>query len=144
MLDRDFLQSLGIREALLPPEARPEGVLADLPADLPVAGPAGVPAELLELEDEALEKLIKELHTKGTPYVFLMPNGIHKAAIFPEEGLGLYDLELSFQDLLSLIVLWKHGAELTAYETRDGLWYPETADPSRDIIVQLEDLERSE
>jgi hypothetical protein len=93
MLDTDFLRSLGIREELLPPgEGSREVASAINEQDLPRAGEKGVPPELLELNDQDLEKFLKERCTQDNPYVFLLGNGITKVAIYPYSTLGRYDL----------------------------------------------------
>jgi hypothetical protein len=98
MLDIDFLRSLGIREEFLPLGLNPREVPpASNEQILAIAGDNGIPAELLSLSSAELERLFKEQHTQENPYVFLVPNGVHKFAVYPEETLGKYDLEFTAQ-----------------------------------------------
>lgn len=63
MLDVEFLKGLGIREELLPSGPTPQNAAAEdanSHLELPIAGNNGFPAELLNLEAEGLEKLLKE------------------------------------------------------------------------------------
>ena len=62
-------------------------------------------AELLSLSSAELERLFKEQHTRENPYVFLMPNGIHKFAVYPEETLGKYDLEFTAQEFMTFVAI---------------------------------------
>jgi hypothetical protein len=96
----------------------------------------------LIFDDEELNQLLKEVHTRENPYVFLMLGGVHRAAVFPGEALGLYDVEYSVEQFLGLIAFVKSGYHFTGYQTRDGVGHPETADPSLSESVTLDDLHR--
>jgi hypothetical protein len=146
MLDIDFLKSLGIKEGLLlspQPDSGPKGAKADLTEVLPVAGPLGVPPELLTLDAEELENFLIEGHSQENPYVFLMPTGIHKMAVFPGQVQEIYDLELTAEEFINFIAVSKIiGTELTGYQTRDGHWHSTSANPSPAVRASLAELER--
>ena len=60
------------------------------------------PIELLSLSEAELEKLLKEEHSQENPYVYFMPDGIHKAAVYPDKVPGEYDLEWTAKDFINL------------------------------------------
>jgi hypothetical protein len=144
MLDTEFLRSLGIKEELLRPQPEPQAgeIERDLPQVLPTAGPRGLPSELLSLSKEGLEKLLKEEHTQGNPYVFNMPNGIHKAAVYPDKALGEYDLEWPAKEFIFLVALARDPDldGMLVYKLRHGPWHSVAPNPShkvRDLVLRL-------
>lgn len=145
MLDTEFLRSLGIREELLPPKLDPQAGEADrdLPQVLPMAGPRGFPAELLTLSEADLEKLLKDEHTQENPYVYCMPNGIHKAAVYPDKPLGEYDVEWPAKEFINLVALARDPdlEGMLAYNLRYGPWHSVDPNPSqevRDLLLWLD------
>lgn len=125
MLDVGFLKSLGIRAELLPSKPNPQNPPpedAGTNLELPIAGNNGFPAELLNLDAEEPKKLLKEQHSHENPYVFLMPNGIHQVAVYPETILQKYDLEFTAKEFITFIALVGKG-KIDAYKTREGQWY---------------------
>jgi hypothetical protein len=146
MLDVGFLRSLSIREELLPPPPIPQAGESkrDLPQVLPRAGPRGLPAELLSLSEAELEKLLKEEHTQENPYVYGMPNGRHKAAVYPDKPLGEYDLEYTAKEFIILIALARDPdiVGMLAYRPRHGQWHSVDPNPSqemKDLLLMLDD-----
>ena len=146
MLDTEFLRGLGIREELLRRQPEPQAGERerDLPPALPMAGPRGLPAELLSLSEAGLEKLLKEERTRENPYVYCMPNGIHKAAVYPDKALGEYDVEWSAKEFIFLVALARDPdlEGMLAYKTRHGPWHAVGPDPSQemsDLLLGLDD-----
>jgi hypothetical protein len=149
MLDTAFLRSLGIREEMLPPppESHAGGTGGNLPPALPTAGPRGVPAELLTLSDVELEKLLKEKHTQEKPYVYLMPNGIHRAAVYPNKVLGEYDVEWPAKEFINLLALARDPdlEGMLAYKPKHGPWYsvdPNSSQEIKDLLLRLDNDDR--
>jgi hypothetical protein len=150
MLDIEFLRSLGIREELLRPQPDLQAgkLEGDLTPVLPTAGPRGLPVELLSLSEEELEKMLMEEHTQETPYVYRMPNGIHKAAVYPDKTLGKYDVEWTAKEFIFLVAL---GRDLDlegmlVYNPRHGPWHSVDPNPSqevRDLLLWLENDDRN-
>jgi hypothetical protein len=138
MLDTEFLRSLGLREEVLRPQPEPQAVEEerDLPKVLPTAGPRGIPAELLSLSEAELEKLLKEEHTQEDPYVFGMPNGIHQAAVYPDQALGEYDLEWPAEEFIFLVALARDPdlEGMLAYKTSHGTWHSVDPNPSLEVM----------
>ena len=120
----------------------------DLPPVLPTAGPRGLPAELLSLSEAELEKLLKEEHTQENPYVYCMPNGIHKAAVYPDKTLGEYDLEWTANQFIFLVGLARDPdlEGMLAYKPRHGPWHSVDPNPSQameDLVLWLDDDDRN-
>jgi hypothetical protein len=132
MLDIEFLRSLGITEEFRRPDPEPKTVEAgpNFPPVLPTAGPRGIPTELLSLSEAELRKLLKEEHTQENPYVYRMPNGIHKAAVYPDKTLGEYDLEWTTNQFIFLVGLARDPDldGMLAYKPRHGPWH--SVDPN--------------
>lgn len=106
MLGNDFLRSLGIKEELLPSvESAPAVALADNDqTTLPMAREYGIPTELLELQTDELEKMLKEEYTQENPYVYMFSINNLKVAVYPKETLGkknLYILEYTADEFIS-------------------------------------------
>jgi hypothetical protein len=148
MLDTEFLRSLGIKEELPrpPPEPQAGEEGRDLSQALPMAGPRDLPAELLSLTGEELEKLLKEDHTQENPYVFGMPNGIHKAAVYPYKTLGKYDVEWSVKEFIFLVTLARDPdlEGMLAYKPRHGPWHAVDPNPSQEVMDLLLGLDHDE
>ena len=89
---------------------------------LPMAGDNGIPAELLSLSTDELERRLNGQHTQENPYIFLMPNAIHKVAVYPDETLGKYDLEFTAHEFMTFIAIGSE-TKMEAYCTRDGQWH---------------------
>jgi hypothetical protein len=138
MLDFKFLRSLGLKEELPvpPPEPQAGERERDLPPGLPTAGPRGLPAELLSLSEAELEKLLKEEHTEENPYMYRMPNGRHKAAVYPDKTLGRYDLEYTANQFISLVALARDPdiEGMLAYKPRQGPWHAVDPNPSQAVM----------
>jgi hypothetical protein len=149
MLDNAFLRSLGVREEMLPapPGPQDEKIGSDLLQSLPTAGPRGLPAELLSLSEAELEKLLKEEHSQENPYMYFMPNGIHKAAVYPDKVRGEYDLEFTAKHFINLLALAR-DPEIDGtldYKLRDGSWHSVAPNPSQEVgdsLLRLDDDER--
>jgi hypothetical protein len=149
MLDIEFLRSLGIPEEFRRPDPEPKTVAAEpnSPPVLPTAGPCGLPTELLSLREVELEKLLKEEHTEENPYMYRMPNGIHKAAVYPDKTLGRYDLEYTANQFISLVALARDPdiEGMLAYKPRHGPWHAVDPNPSQavmDFLLGLDDDDR--
>jgi hypothetical protein len=149
MLNTEFLRSLGIREEmLLPPGPHAGETGGNLPPALPMAGPRGVPAELLGLSEAELEKLLEEEHSQENPYVFCMPNGIHQAAVYPDKVRGEYDLEFTAKNFINLITLARDPEieGMLAYKPRHGPWHAVAPNPGqevKDLLFRLDHENRS-
>jgi hypothetical protein len=150
MLDFEFLSSLGLKEELLRPQPQPQAGERerDLPPVLPTAGPRGLPAELLSLSEAELEKLLKEEHTQENPYVFNMPNGRHKAAVYPDKPPEEYDLEYTAKEFIFLVALARDPDidGMLAYKPRHGPWHAVDPNPSQevmDLLLLLDDDDRN-
>jgi hypothetical protein len=150
MLDSKFLRSLGLREEVLQtqPETQAGERERDLPPVLPTAGPRGLPAELLGLREAELEKLLKEEHTQENPYMYRMPNGRHKAAVYPDKTLGRYDLEYNANQFISLVALARDPdiEGMLAYTPRHGPWHAVDPNPSqemKDLLLLLDGDDRN-
>jgi hypothetical protein len=148
MLDIEFLRSLGLKEELPvpPPEPQAGERERNLPPVLPTAGPCGLPAALLSLSEEELEKLFKEEHTQENPYMYRMPNGIHKAAVYPEKTLGEHDLEWPAKEFIHLMALARDPDldGMLAYNPRHGPWNAVDPNPSqemKDLLLGLDDAD---
>lgn len=150
MLDIEFLRSLGIREELLPRPPGPQAaeIGGNLPPALPKAEPCGFPAELLDLSKADLETLLKEKHTQENPYVYLMPNGIHQAAVYPDKVLGEYDVEWPARQFIHLVALARDPdiSGMLAHKPRHGPWHSVDPNPSpemKDELLRLDHDDRS-
>ena len=141
MLDNEFLRSLGIREELLPPPPGPQaGKMGEnLPPALPRAGPRGLPAELLDLSKAELVELLTEKHTQENPYVYLMPNGVHQAAVYPDKVLGEYDIEWPAKEFINIVTLARDSEieGMLAYNPRHGPWDSVDPNPSQEVKDSL-------
>jgi hypothetical protein len=149
MLDFEFLRSLGLKEEspVPPPEPQAGERERDLPPVLPMAGPCGLPAELLSLSEAELEKLLKEEHTQENPYRYRMPNGRHKAAVYPDRTLGKYDLEYTANQFISLVSLARDPdiEGMLAYKPRGGQWHavdPNLSQEVSDLLIGLDHDDR--
>jgi len=141
MLDNEFLRSLGIREELLPAPPGPQAgeMEGSLPPALPSAGPCGLPAELLDLSEAELEELLTEKHTQENPYVYLMPNGIHQAAVYPDQPRGEYEVEWSAREFIKLAALARDPDinGMLAYNSRHMPWHSVDPNPSQEVKDSL-------
>jgi hypothetical protein len=147
MLGTEFLRSLGIREEMLPPPGpQAGGTGGNLPPALPTAGPRGFPAELLDLSEAELEKLLKEEHTQKNPYLYCMPNGIHQAAVYPEKVLGEYEVEWSAREFINLAALARdlEIEGMLAYKPRHGPWHSVDPNPSQEVKDELLGLDHDD
>lgn len=112
-----------------------------------MAGSRGLPAEFLSLSEAELEKLLTGEHTQGNPYVYCMPNGIHKVAVYPDKPLGEYDLEYTAKEFIILIALARDPDidGMLAYKPSHGQWHSVDPNPSqemRDLLLGLDDDDR--
>jgi len=141
MLDNEFLRSLGIREELLPAPPGPQAgeMGGNLPPALPRAGPRGLPAELLDLSKAELVELLTEKHTQENPYVYLMPNGVHQAAVYPDKVLGKYDVEFPAREFICKVSLARDSEieGMLAYKPRHGPWRSVDPNPSQEVKDSL-------
>jgi hypothetical protein len=149
MLDNAFLRSLGVREEMLPGPPGPQGeeMESDLLQSLPTAGPRGVPAELLDLSEAELEKLLREEHTQDNSYVFCMPDGIHQAAVYPDKVRREYDLEWPAQEFINVVALARDPEieGMLAYKPGHGSWHAVAPNPSQEVadaLLRLDDDDR--
>jgi hypothetical protein len=129
-----------------PPGPQDEEIGSDFLQALPKAGPCGLPAELLSRSEAELEKLLKEEHSQENPYVYFMPNGVHKAAVYPDKVRGEYDLEWPAQEFINLVALARDPEieGVLAYKPRHGPWHSVAPNPSqevRDALLRLDDDE---
>lgn len=123
MLDADFLKSLGIKEEFLPLAVVSREVApASNEEPLPLACEKGVPPEFLKVSSEELEILLKQQCTQEKPYIYLMPNGKHKVAVYPREIMERYDLEFTIEEFITFAFVVR-SCKMEAYQTRDGQWY---------------------
>jgi hypothetical protein len=146
MLDSKFLRSLGIKEELLRPQPEPQvgERERDLPPVLPMAGARGLPAVLFSLNEAELEKLLKEEHIQGTPYLYCMPNGRQKAGVYPDKTLKEYDLEWPAKEFIFLVGLARNPVldGMPVYKPRQGPWrtvVPNTSRAMMDFLLWLDD-----
>jgi hypothetical protein len=148
VLDTEFLRGLGLSEEALRPQPEPQAGERewDLPQALPMAGPSGLPAELLSLSEAELEKLLKEEHTQENPYVYCMPNGRDKAAVYPDKPLGEYDLEYTANQFIILIALARDPEieGMLAYKPRHGRWHSVDPNPTLEMRVLVGGLDISD
>ena len=147
MRDFKFLGSLGLREEVLRPQTEPQAGKRerDLPPVLPMAGACGLPAVPFSLNEAELEKLLKEEHIQGNPYMyFACPTASTKAAVYPDKTLGEYALEWPAKEFISLAGLARNPDldGMPVYKPRQGPWQAVAPNPSRammDFLLWLDD-----
>ena len=135
MLDTEFLRSLGIREELLPPPGPQAGEIGgNLPPGAANGRASRCTGRTLGLSEEELEKLLKEEHSQENPYVYCMPDGIHKAAVYPDKVRGEYDLECPAKEFINLVALARDPEieGMLAYKPRHGPWHSVDPNPSQE------------
>jgi hypothetical protein len=70
--------------------------------------------------------------------MYRMPNGRHKAAVYPDRTLGKYDLEYTANQFISLVSLARDPdiEGMLAYKPRGGQWH--SVDPN--LSQEVSDL----
>ena len=68
-----------------------------------------------------------------------MPKGQHKLAVYPDEIMGKYDLELTIDEFINFVEIMKL-CEMEAYKTRNGHCYYIQPNPSRELMDLMASL----